>query len=69
MPSSIWPCSRSGSDGAAAGKSVGCSATCRESRLRQTATHLGPPGYNTRYGYGLINAGRATDPAIPPARR
>jgi serine protease len=36
-----------------------------ERRLDQTATDLGPPGYDTRYGTGLINAGRATDPAIP----
>jgi serine protease len=36
-----------------------------ERRLKQTATDLGPPGYDTRYGTGLINAGRATDPAIP----
>jgi serine protease len=37
-----------------------------ETRLKSTATDLGPPGYDTRYGVGLINAGRATDPAIPP---
>jgi serine protease len=36
-----------------------------EARLKQTAGDIGPPGYDTRYGAGLINAGRATDPAIP----
>src|SRR4051812_9674159 len=34
-------------------------------RLQQTATDLGRPGTDTRYGAGLINAGRATDPAVP----
>src|SRR5256714_1530702 len=29
-----------------------------EARLKQTASDLGPPGYDTRYGVGLINAGR-----------
>src|SRR3954447_21934691 len=37
-----------------------------ETRLKSTASDLGPPGYDTRYGVGLINAARATDPAIPP---
>jgi serine protease len=36
-----------------------------ERRLKRTATDLGPPGPDTRYGAGLINAGRATDPAVP----
>ena len=36
-----------------------------EARLKQTASDLGPPGYDTRYGVGLINAGRATDPSVP----
>jgi serine protease len=36
-----------------------------ERRLKLTATDLGPPGPDIRYGAGLINAGRATDPAIP----
>src|SRR4051812_30050588 len=36
-----------------------------ERRLEKTAGDLGPPGYDTRYGAGLINAGRATDPSIP----
>jgi serine protease len=36
-----------------------------ERRLEKTAGDLGPPGYDTRYGAGLINAGRATDPTIP----
>jgi serine protease len=34
-------------------------------RLTQTARDLGPQGYDTRYGAGLVDAGRATDPAIP----
>jgi serine protease len=34
-------------------------------RLELTARDLGPAGYDTRYGYGLIDAGRATDPAVP----
>ena len=37
-----------------------------EQRLEQTARDLGPVGYDTRYGAGLVDAGRATDPAIPP---
>src|SRR5439155_4130525 len=36
-----------------------------ERRLEQTATDLGPPGADARYGWGLVNAARATDPAIP----
>jgi serine protease len=35
-----------------------------EARLKQTAGDLGPAGPDTRYGAGLINAGRATDPTI-----
>jgi serine protease len=35
-----------------------------ERRLKATATDLGPVGPDIRYGAGLINAGRATDPAI-----
>jgi serine protease len=38
-----------------------------ERRLKLTATDLGPPGPDIRYGAGLINAGKATDPAVPPA--
>jgi subtilisin family serine protease len=34
-------------------------------RLDQTARDLGPVGYDTRYGWGLLDAGRATDPAVP----
>jgi serine protease len=37
-----------------------------EQRLEQTARDLGPIGYDTRYGAGVVDAGRATDPAIPP---
>ena len=36
-----------------------------ERRLERTAGDLGAPGYDTRYGVGLINAGRATDPKVP----
>jgi serine protease len=36
-----------------------------ERRLETTARDLGPTGYDTRYGYGLINAAAATDPAVP----
>ncbi|TMK40411.1 MAG: hypothetical protein E6G56_07970 [Actinobacteria bacterium] len=41
-------------------------------RLIATARRLGSPGYNTRYGWGLIDAGAATDPhdraGLPGAR-
>jgi serine protease len=33
-------------------------------RLESTATDLGPPGRDSYYGFGLVNAARATDPAI-----
>jgi serine protease len=33
-------------------------------RLKRTAIDLGAPGYDRRYGAGLISANRATDPAI-----
>ncbi len=36
-----------------------------ERRLERTARDLGKPGYDTRYGWGLIDAAAATDPAIP----
>ena len=36
-----------------------------ERRLKQTARDLGAPGPDEHYGAGLIDAGRATDPAIP----
>ena len=36
-----------------------------ERRLEQTARDLGPPGKDPHYGAGLLNAGAATDPAIP----
>jgi serine protease len=36
-----------------------------ERRLEMTARDLGPVGYDTRYGYGLINAAAATDPTVP----
>ena len=36
-----------------------------ERRLETTARDLGPVGYDTRYGYGLVNAAAATDSAIP----
>lgn len=31
-----------------------------ETRLEQTARHLGPPGYNQTYGWGLLDAAAAT---------
>jgi serine protease len=36
-----------------------------ERRLRATARDLGPAGYDRAYGWGLVDAGRATDPAVP----
>ena len=36
-----------------------------ERRLKMTAHDLGPPGPDTRYGAGLIDAAAATNPAIP----
>jgi serine protease len=36
-----------------------------ERRLETTARDLGAPGYDRRYGYGLIDAAAATNPAIP----
>jgi serine protease len=36
-----------------------------EERLEATAQDLGPPGFDVRYGAGLLNAANATDPAIP----
>jgi serine protease len=36
-----------------------------ERRLETTARDLGGPGYDRRYGYGLIDAGAATDSAVP----
>jgi serine protease len=48
-------------------------AAIRE-RLERTARDLGPPGYDTRYGFGLVNAAAATapgpsSPPIAPASR
>jgi serine protease len=36
-----------------------------ERRLETTARDLGPAGYDTLYGYGLIDAAKATDPTVP----
>ena len=36
-----------------------------ERRLQQTARDLGPPGKDPHYGWGRLDAARATDPAIP----
>jgi serine protease len=33
-----------------------------EQRLEETARDLGPPGYDSRYGWGLVNAANATSP-------
>ncbi|HEU4976455.1 MAG TPA: S8 family serine peptidase [Baekduia sp.] len=41
------------------------SPTAVERRLETTARDLGPAGYDTRYGWGLVDAGAATDPAVP----
>lgn len=35
-----------------------------EHRLKSTARDLGAPGYDTRYGAGLLDAAAATDPAV-----
>jgi serine protease len=37
-----------------------------ERRIEATARDLGPPGYDTRYGFGALDAAAATAPA-PPA--
>ncbi len=34
-----------------------------ETRIEQTARDLGPPGYDSRYGWGLVNAAGALQPA------
>jgi serine protease len=34
-------------------------------RIRQTARDLGQKGYDTRYGWGLVDAGAATAPLRP----
>jgi serine protease len=36
-------------------------------RLIQTARDLGPPGRDNRYGWGLVDAAAAINPAVPPA--
>jgi len=36
-----------------------------ERRLEATAKDLGAPGFDGHYGAGLVDAGRATDPAVP----
>jgi serine protease len=33
-----------------------------ENRLKQTATDAGPPGFDVRYGYGIVNAAAALGP-------
>ncbi|MEA2484147.1 MAG: serine protease [Thermoleophilaceae bacterium] len=35
-----------------------------EERLKATARDLGPPGFDHRYGYGLVNAYAAINPAV-----
>ena len=40
-----------------------------ERRLEATARDLGPPGYDARYGAGMVDAGRATAPVASRARR
>jgi serine protease len=36
-----------------------------ERRLETTAHDLGAPGYDDYYGWGEVDAGRATDPTVP----
>jgi serine protease len=36
-----------------------------ERRLELTARDEGAPGWDPHYGWGLLDAGRATDPAVP----
>jgi serine protease len=36
-------------------------------RLELTSRDMGATGYDTRFGYGLVNAAAATDPAVPVA--
>jgi serine protease len=36
-----------------------------ENRIKATATDLGPAGPDRRYGYGLVNAFAAINPAVP----
>jgi serine protease len=40
-----------------------------QNRLQSTARDLGPPGYDTRYGYGLLNAAAATQPPAAARKR
>lgn len=40
-----------------------------EQRLEATARDLGAPGYDSRYGFGMVDAGRATAPTAAAARR
>ncbi len=40
-----------------------------EKRLESTARDLGTPGYDSRYGYGLLNAAAATQPPAAAKRR
>jgi serine protease len=40
-----------------------------EKRLEATARDLGTPGYDSRYGYGLLNAAAATQPPAAAKRR
>jgi serine protease len=41
------------------------SATAVAERLGRTATDLGAPGRDPIYGWGLVDAARATDPTVP----
>ena len=44
------------------------SAAAVERRLKATARDLGAPGYDDRYGYGLLDAAKATAAAVKPAK-
>ena len=44
-------------------------AAAVERRLKATARDLGPPGYDDRYGYGLLEAAKATSATSAAGRR
>ncbi len=46
-------------------KKPGISASALESALKSSATDLGAPGYDTTYGYGLVNATGALAAVTP----
>ncbi|HEY6779846.1 MAG TPA: S8 family serine peptidase [Thermoleophilaceae bacterium] len=40
-----------------------------EARIEQTARDLGAPGYDSRYGWGLVNAAAALQPAVVATKK